>query len=101
MPIVDGKFAFPSVAPGTYKVAVNNSAGATLATSEPVVFRADAVAQAFFRNHNPAGAARPRAGTTSAPPAGSRWAPWPCGITGGIIYHHNHHHDDGNASPSR
>lgn len=101
MPIVDGKFAFPSVAPGTYKVAVNNSAGATLATSEPVAFRADAVAQAFFRNDNPAGAAAATQGHHIGTAGWIAMGAVACGIAGGIIYHHNHHHDDGNASPSR
>jgi hypothetical protein len=98
VPIVAGSFTFPDVAPGTYTVVLRNSAGATMATSLPVVLPAEGVEQAIF--------------TTDKPPAalllakgGITTAGWiaigaaAVGITTAIVVVSNN--DDGNASPSQ
>jgi hypothetical protein len=98
VPAVGGSFTFPDVSPGTYTVVLHNSAGASMATSLPVVLPVAGVEQAIFPSDKlPAALLPAKGGITTAGWIAIGAAA--VGITTAIVVVSDN--DDGNASPSQ
>jgi len=98
VPVIDGKFAFRDVPPGDYVVIVQDGAGRTLATSQPVSFPSGAIAKAIFDATRVPAAVVPSGGGLST----TAWVligAAAVGVTTAIVIATNN--DQGTASPTR